>query len=342
MMKFIISAVIGLMGVGFALAYAPERSDAAINTSWQEPPADNITAFETQIRTLDDRTNGEAKRWTLAERMQARGVPGVGVAILRNGEIALAKGYGTLSAGGDQLVDADTVFSVGSVSKMANAALIMRLTDEGMVDLDTDVNTYLKRWKVPDTEYNKDQKVTLRRILAHTAGFSQHGFADFQPGASLPTTLDTLNGKRPARHRPVRLMFEPGARMDYSGGGITVSQLLVEDVTGLSYEAAARKYVLDPLGMSRSTFVNPLPESHGNIAKAHDRKGRKRALPRGYEAMPEAAASGFWTSAGDLAKFMKALMSDEQFLSPEMRTDMLTRVPRSWFGLGRGLKLPTR
>ena len=333
-MKFIISIVIGLTGSVFALAYESSSSDMGLKTTWQKQPEKSITQFENRIRALDERDNGAAQRWTVAERMAARGVPGVGLAILEDGEIVLAKGYGSLSARGDQPVNADTVFSVGSVSKMVNAALIMRLAQATYIDLDTDINNYLKRWKVPDSRFTKQKKVTLRYILAHTAGFSQHGFADFQPGDSLPTTLETLKGSGPARHRPIRLMFEPGTQMDYSGGGITVSQLLVEDVTGMTYEEAARHYVFDPLGMTRSTFVNPLPETHGNIAKAHDRKGLMRALPRGYEAMPEAAASGLWTSASDMAKFMKAMMLDETFLSPAMRADMLTRVSHSWHGLG--------
>ena len=184
----------------------------------------------------------------------------------------------------------------------------------------------------------------LRRMEEHghsvwgtfTAGFNVHGFADYRPGQSLPDTVQILEGSGPAKNDRVRLTFTPGDHMDYSGGGITVSQLVVEDVTGMPYEDAARKYVFEPLGMNRSTFVNPLPASHGNIANAHDGNGRPAAPPRGWEAMPEQAASGLWTSARDLATFVLALLddSDDAFLPPDLREDMLTRVPQSWHGLG--------
>lgn len=293
-----------------------------------------ITAFETQIRALEDRTQAEANQWTLRERLSANGVPGASVAIIENGEIILVRGYGTTSSQADEPVDAQTVFSAGSVSKLINAALILRLVQEGELDLDEDINTYLTSWRVPENEFTDIRKVTLRALLSHTSGFSQHGFPDFQPDEETPTISQTLSGLPPAKHGPVELLFEPGSKMKYSGGGITVSQLIVEEVTGLSYEEAARTYVFEPLGMSRSTFASPLPETHGNIAKAHDRKGRSRALPRGYETMPEIAASGLWTSALDLAIFVKAILRDDDFLSNELRQEMLSRTPLSWHGLG--------
>ncbi|MEO1044049.1 MAG: serine hydrolase domain-containing protein [Pseudomonadota bacterium] len=293
-----------------------------------------IARLETQLKNLRERDNPDAERWTIEQRMENYGVPGMGVAIIDNGKIILAKGYGVQSATSGEPVDANTVFSAGSVSKVINAALILRLVQEGKVDLDTDLNTYLTSWKVPENEYSSGHKITLRMLLAHTSGFSQHGFPDFKPGKALPTALQTLNGEKPAKHEPVRVLFTPGSKMKYSGGGITVSQVVVEDVTGMPYAEAARKYVFEPLGMTRSTFASPLPESHGNIARAHDRQGKPKALPRGYESFPEIAASGLWTSAGDMARFVLALMQDEDFLSAELRADMLTRVPLSWHGLG--------
>ncbi|WOE75879.1 serine hydrolase domain-containing protein [Alterisphingorhabdus coralli] len=306
------------------------QPDAATTQS----DAARIARFETQLKNLRERDDPDAKRWTIEQRMENYGVPGMGVAIINNGKIILAKGYGTQSANSDEPVDANTVFSAGSVSKVINAALILRLVQEGKLDLDTDINDYLTSWKVPENEHSSGHKVTLRMLLSHTSGFSQHGFEDFLPEEALPTALQTLNGEAPAKHEPVRILFTPGSKMKYSGGGITVSQVLVEDVTGMSYAEAARAYVFEPLGMTRSTFASPLPESHGNIAKAHDKQGRPKALPRGYESFPEIAASGLWTSASDMARFVLALMQDEAFLTAELRADMLTRVPLSWHGLG--------
>ena len=297
-----------------------------------------IEQFENGVIARMERSDPNAAKHTIEERLAFHGVPGVSVAIIEGGEVVWSKGYGVKLTGTDDGVDSDTVYSVGSVSKVINAALILRLVTEGLVDLDEDVSTYLTSWKIPDGRYSNGRKVTLRAILSHTAGFNQHGFRDYQPGQALPTLVQTLNGERPAMNEAIRLIFPPGERMQYSGGGITVSQAIVEDVTGLSYEEAARKYVFEPLGMDRSTFVNPLPASHGNIARAHNSNGRPAALPRGWEAMPEMAASGLWTSANDLAKFVLALLgaspAAEEFLPATIREDMMTRVPQSWHGLG--------
>lgn len=320
---------IAVLGAALAGASYPSASAYAATSA-----ASAIAEFESSLPKLSERDDDHLKRWTIAERMQANHVPGAAVAVIRQGEIVLEAGYGTAAAGSEAAIDEHTVFSAGSVSKMVNAALILRLVQAGKLELDVDVNQYLKRWQVPDSKHTRSAKVTLRSLLSHTSGFSQHGFGDFLPGEALPSALQTLNGERPAKHGPVELTFAPGSAMDYSGGGITVSQVLVEDVTGLAYEQAARAYVFEPLGMLRSSFVSPLPEDYGNIAYAHDSKGRRTALPRGYESMPEIAASGLWTSAHDMALFVLALMEDDAFLSADLRADMLTRVPRSWHGLG--------
>jgi len=293
-----------------------------------------ISAFETTLNKLEERGKIDAQKWSILDRMAAHGVPGAGVAIIENGETIWAQGYGVLSSLSDEPTNPQTIFSAGSVSKLINAALILRLVQEGQLDLDEDINTYLNSWKAPENDFTRTRKVTLRTLLSHTSGFSQHGFPDFEPGEELPTTLQTLNGQAPAKHDAVELLFEPSTKMKYSGGGITVSQLIVEDVTGMTYEDAAQKYVFGPLGMRRSTFANPVPEGYGNIAKAHNKKGKPRALPRGYEAMPELAASGLWVSVEDMAIFIKALLGHADFLSDELRTDMLTQVPLSWHGLG--------
>lgn len=338
MKRFVIAGMATVLLGGEALAEQQsgnaESGQNAIVSGAAAAIDPRILVFENAVKALDDRTQPDAQDWSIAERMIANGVPGAGVAIIENGKVIWARGYGVLSASSDAPADHETVFSAGSVSKLINAALILRLVQEGQLDLDEDVNAYLTSWKVPENAFTRTRKVTLRALLSHTSGFSQHGFPDFEPGEALPTPLQTLSGEPPAKHGAVALLFEPGARMKYSGGGITVSQQLVEDVTGMAYGDAARKYVFNPIGMKRSTFANPIGADHGNIAKAHDREGRPRALPRGYEAMPEIAASGLWTSAEDMAKFINAILCDGEFLSDALRSDMLMRVPLSWHGLG--------
>ena len=335
---FAVAALVALTSVSSGcMAHCADEAvqHNATTTDHASAPIDaRIVTFETMIPALEDRADPNAPVWSISDRMGVHGVPGASVAIIQNGEVVWTQGYGTVSALSGEPVDEETVFSAGSVSKLVNAALILRLVQDGQLDLDEDINSYLTSWQVPESEFTRERNVTLRSILSHTSGFSQHGFPDFEPDETLPTILQTLNGQSPAKHDAVELFFAPGTRMQYSGGGITVSQLVIEDVTGMSYADAANEYVFRPLGMTRSTFESPLPESHGNIARAHDREGTARALPRGYESMPEQAASGLWTGAGDMAIFIQAILGDTEFLSDPLRQEMLTRMPRSWHGLG--------
>lgn len=265
-------------------------------------------------------------------------VPGVAIAVLKDGKVVQAAGFGVREAGTDDAIDADTLFSVGSISKVVAAATSLRLVADGKLGLDRDVNTYLKSWHVPPAPEFADPTVTMRMLLSHTAGLNVHGFQDFQPGEALPTIVGTLNGTSPAKNERVHLVIEPGTRMRYSGGGITVEQLVIQDITGMPLESVASEAVFEPVGMHRSTFANPLPATPGNIAKAHDDKGAPTALPRGWQAFPESAASGLWTSANDLGAFVGALIRSyrggDSFLPQAIATQMMTEVSPSWHGLG--------
>ncbi len=281
----------------------------------------------------------EETRFTLQDRMAELGVAGVGVAIIDDGEIVWSGGQGVLQAGGGEAVNDETVFSAGSVSKVATASLILRLQAEGMLDIDTPVTQQVTSWTLPEDPEFSTERVTLRMILSHTAGFNLHGFGDFPPNVTnLPTVYDTLNGVQPANHVGLALTSEPGTAYRYSGGGYTLAQLIVSDVTGMSFEEAAETYLFAPAGMSRSSFANPLPEDHGNIARAHGRTGTPIHLPRGYESMPEMAASGLWTSADDLGGLVVALLDsyrgEGDLLAQSDAVDMMTRIAPSQHGLG--------
>jgi CubicO group peptidase (beta-lactamase class C family) len=231
------------------------------------------------------------------------------------------------------------LFSVGSISKMITAATALRLVAEGRLDLDRDINLYLRSWRIPEApELTASSRVTMRMLLSHTSGLNVHGFEDYQPGESLPSLIEILNGAAPAKNEPIHLLFAPGTRMKYSGGGIMVVQQAIEDIAGVPLEIAASNSVLEPVGMRRSTFANPLPASLGNIAAAHGETGSPAALPRGWESFPELAASGLWTSANDLGAFLAALLrgyrGESRWLPPALVAQMLTEVGPSWHGLG--------
>jgi len=225
---------------------------------------------------------------------------------------------------------------MGSVSKVVTAVLAHRMHADGMLSLDTDIRPYLRRWQLPNGA--DDNLVSLRRIFSHTAGFNIHGFGDFEPGAELPTVYDTLNGTGAARHGPLRFIAQPGQRYQYSGGGYTVAQLVLTDIAQTNFPKLARTMLFEPVGMKRSSFTNPLPEDTDNVAKAHNRRGRPVALPRGYEAMPEMAASGLWSSANDMGMLVAALIQSYRgeggFLPEGLVRRMMQRVAPGEHGAG--------
>lgn len=299
----------------------------------------DVSAQDSFQKNFQQAIHTETNYKNIVELMSATNVPGVSIAVIRDRKLYWAKGFGILQAGKKDKVDTDTLFSVGSISKVGTAIVTLRQVDLGKLALDNDINHYLTSWKIPENRYRKRSPVTLRHILSHTAGFNVHGFADFQPDETLPGTLDILKGKKPAKNDPIRLIYEPGTDYKYSGGGTTVVQMLLEDRLQQDFAQLAHTQLFKPLSMNRSTYQNPVPKGLGNIAKAHNRWGNPRALPRGYEAMPELAASGLWTTPSDLSKLITTLMKsyhnqDTRFISQKMTQEMMSQVKHSEFGLG--------
>jgi CubicO group peptidase (beta-lactamase class C family) len=300
-------------------------------------PPDPFSPLDRGLRPDVAPAGGALPRWSLGERMHHYRVPGVAIAILRNG-VVQAAGYGVRQAGMRDAVDGDTLFSVGSISKVVTAATILRLVARGQLDLDRNVGAYLKRWRLPPSAAVPEPKVSLRMLMTHSAGFGVHGFADYQPHELLPTLVQVLDGSGPAKNEAVRFKHVPGLRSDYSGGGVTVEQMTIEDATGRPLAELAGDEVFAPLGMRRSTFESPLSAASGNIARAHDARGAPTALPRGWESFAESGASGLWTSASDLGRFLGGLIKSYQgrtgFLPLSLATAMMTRVSPGVFGLG--------
>jgi CubicO group peptidase (beta-lactamase class C family) len=165
---------------------------------------------------------GEPKSCTtLSKRMAELHVAGVSIAVVHNGTIEWAKGYGTRQIGGDS-ANADTLFQAGSISKPIATMGTLHLVQERKLSLDTDINTNLASWKLPPSASAPGAVVTLRELLTHTAGLTVHGFPGYAAGASVPTLIQVLNGEAPANTGPIRLDSVPGRDWRYSGGGYTV------------------------------------------------------------------------------------------------------------------------
>lgn len=201
-------------------------------------------------------------------------------------------------------VDGDTLFQVASLSKWVTAFGVMTLVESGKLDLDAPVSTYLTRWSLPASEFD-NRKVTVRRLLSHTAGLTDGlGYGGFPPGRSVQTIEQSLTAAAdasPGRDGIVRVGLEPGSRFEYSGGGYTLLQLVIEEVSGQPFDAYMKRAVLKPLGMTRSTFdIDTAPP--GNVAASYDADGQRATLYR----FTGLAAASLYTSAADMTRFLQA------------------------------------
>jgi len=273
----------------------------------------------------------------LADRMAAYRVPGISIAVFRNFQVEWVKGYGVLSGEGSEPVTPRTLFQAASISKPVAATAALSLVQEGRLDLDEDINQKLKSWAVPENDFTSEKKVTLRRILSHTAGLTVHGFPGYARDRDIPTLVQILDGEKPANTAPIQVDITPGSLWRYSGGGYTVMQQLLIDVQGRPFPEILRERVLQPAGMVDSTYLQPLPESRfAQASNAHLRNGK--LVKGGWHTYPEMAAAGLWTTPTDLCRFAMALIQayhgrSQVPLSQDMVREMLTEVD-SGYGLG--------
>ncbi|HEY6255942.1 MAG TPA: serine hydrolase domain-containing protein [Xanthobacteraceae bacterium] len=244
---------------------------------------------------------------TLGDRMHELGTPGASVAVIENFEVAWASGFGVRNVGEHAAVQPDTAFQAGSISKPVFALAVMRLCQDKRIDLDADIRTYLKSWRMPEGDDGWAPRVNFRQLLSHTAGTTVHGFPGYPAGGSWPSLTQVLDGAPPANTPPIFVDLIPGMQFRYSGGGTTIAQLAVTDLVGLAFPDLMRELVLAPLGMEDSSYEQP-PSSTlaGRAAVGHPLNGVP--TPDGWHVYPEMAAAGLWTTAGDLAHLGAALM----------------------------------
>ena len=286
--------------------------------------AAQIQRVENGIPPIPISDSAPPLRQSLEQLMRAYKVPGLSVAVIDNFKIAWAKGYGVTEAGSHKPVTIHTLFQAGSISKPVAATGALSLVQRGKLSLDENVNDELKSWQVPDNEFTKDQKVTLRRILSHSAGLTVHGFPGYAVGAPIPTLVQILNGESPANTKPVRVDTIPGTKFIYSGGGVTIEQQLLIDVTGKPFPQFMREAVLGEIGMSDSTYEQPLPPSRASMA-ATATHSDGMAVPGKWHLYPEMAAAGLWTTASDLARFGIEIALSKQGKANHVLSEAMTR-----------------
>ena len=222
---------------------------------------------------------GASPTWTLKDRLAHHKVPGLSIAVINGGKVEWSKQYGVRDTKTGEPVGATTLFQVASITKPVTATVALKLVEKGVLDLDRDVNGHLKSWKVPENELTREQKVTLRRLLSHSAGLTVSGFRGYAAGEPVPSILQVLDGTPPANSAPIRVDKTPGSGFRYSGGGYTVLQLLIEDVTGRSLADLTEEMVLKPAGMTAQLHGRSAARGAGWAAVVGAPAGRD-ALPR--------------------------------------------------------------
>jgi CubicO group peptidase (beta-lactamase class C family) len=273
----------------------------------------------------------------LAGLMKLFNDPGLSVAVIDGYKIAWTKAYGTTELSGTAPVTTKTLFQAGSISKPVAATGMLVLVQAGKLSLDEDVNVKLKTWKVPENEFTKEQKVTLRRLASHTAGLTVHGFPGYDVDEKVPTLVQILDGEKPANTPAIRVDLVPGTKERYSGGGITIEQQVMMDVTGKPFPALMKETVLDKIGMNDSSYEQPLPADWA-AQTAVGTQVNGRSIHGKWHVYPEMAAAGLWTTPTDLAKFAIEIALSKQgksnkVLSQKTTQEMLTPQLEQ-FGLG--------
>jgi CubicO group peptidase (beta-lactamase class C family) len=280
--------------------------------------------------------DGPNQTTTLSDRMASLHVPGVGIAVIHGGKLEWARGFGVSRIGGPP-VTTNTLFQAASISKPVTALAALLLVQMGKLDLDADVNQYLKTWKIPTNTFTDQKRVTLRELLSHTAGMTVHGFPGYAGDAPVPDLRQILDGLSPANSPAIRVDVVPGTIWRYSGGGYVVVQQLLEDVTGEPFAKLMQDTVLRRIGMTHSTYAQPLPQSRlAEVAMPYGRAGAP--IKGGPHVYPEMAPAGLWTTPSDLARFAMQLQDSlrgqpNRVLSKAMTQQMLTAGLGSW-GLG--------
>ncbi len=313
---FVLTIIIGaLTGCNIKQEYSPEVQE-------------RISRVENNLTPWMQTRRGP--RWSLTQRMAFYNIKGLSIAVVSNYKIEWVKGYGWADISENRLVTEKTLFQAASISKSLNGIGILRLVQDKKLDLNTDINVYLKSWKFPYDEKDGNKKITIAGLLSHTAGLGIHGFPGYAVNDTIPTLKQILDGGKPANTEAVRSIMEPGIKFEYSGGGVMISQKIIEDVTGVPYDLFMQENVLDPLGMSSSSFTQPPDRKYkkylatGYYLNGEEIKGK-------YHIYPEQAAAGLWTTPIDICLSvietqLSYIGKSGKVLTPEMTRLRLTQV----------------
>ncbi|MGE7690026.1 serine hydrolase domain-containing protein [Lysinibacillus sp. NPDC097214] len=281
------------------------------------------------------------ERIHIEERMKHYNVQGLSITLLEGGEISGTENYGLLEVESDRKVNENSIFSACSISKFLTGILAMKLVEEGLLDLDDDVNESLVSWKVPENDFTKNKKVTLRNLLSHQSGIKdpEGSYYELNSKIGIPSMVELLEGQTPYCKTPIDVKCEPESEFHYSDAGYCIIQQLIEDGTEKPFHKVMNEQIFEPLGMANSQFNTPMLEvDRQNFSCGHNKNGK--LVDGKYPIYPYPAASGLWTTSLNLAELVLELMNavkgeSKVGISESLAKEMITsQRGKSWTGLG--------
>jgi len=287
--------------------------------------------IENKINQVENNISGQVyiqdsvNTCSLLQRMKDKGIFGVSIAVVHNYKLEWARGYGMADVATQTPVTTQTLFQAASISKSINGIGLLKLVQDKKIDLYADINTYLTSWKFPYDTISYGKKISVANLLTHTAGLTVQGFPGYSRTDTLPSVIQILNGEKPANNAPVRSREEPGKRSQYSGGGITISQLIVADVTNQRYDEYLWQQVLKPMGMLASSYVQPpAKDKEKFLATGYHQNGKP--VEGNYHIYPEEGAAGLWTNPTDLAAYIVETQLSLQGKSSKVLNSEMTKL----------------
>lgn len=261
----------------------------------------NVTAQQKDYSFLTDSLN-------MDEQLKQHNLAGFSMVVFEDYKIVYTNQFGQKSMNAADKINEHTAFSTASMAKLITATLCHILEEKGLINLDDPIDKYLKRWHLPKSEFTENHSPTWKHFLNHTAGTSQHGFADFYEGDTIPTITQSLLGQIPRYDKEIEFMFTPGESWAYSGGGYVIIQMALEDHLNKPLAELADTYIFEPLGLKNTTMLQPHENGFlTNVALVHNQNNQ--VIKTGLPITPQVAPSGLWSTPTDLAKFTLELQN---------------------------------
>ncbi|MDX8340238.1 serine hydrolase domain-containing protein [Draconibacterium sp. IB214405] len=266
-------------------------------------PDDKKAALENGIRE-QVKFLGEPEVFSsITNRMSEYNIPALSLAVIKHGEIEWADIYRNANFPEEHHLNSSSIFQAASLSKPVTFLAALRMYSAGKIDLDKNIQEYLKDFVIPQGKQTAENPVTFRNIFSHTSGISPGGYQGYTRNLPMPSDLDILRGSEGVNTPAIEVLTPPKKTLAYSGGGYTLAELALQDIFNDEFSNIMQKWILEPAGMKHSEFTQPLPASDSiRVANGYTQSGE--VIEGGWRNYPQQAAAGLWSNSIDLANFL--------------------------------------